>query len=77
MSGGGAMIAQYFSASCDGCGSVFSASFGSHFSDRDALLVALGASRWGIVFGDTSDIETGSVVCAYCRGVDPSQEVRS
>jgi len=72
------MMRQSFSASCDSCGEMFNAPrVGSYFSDRDALLIALGSARWGIVFGDTSDIETGSVVCAYCRGVDPSQEVRS
>ncbi len=41
---------------------------GSHFADRDALLLALGRRGWGILFGDTSDIDAGSLVCTGCRG---------
>jgi hypothetical protein len=64
------MIRAAFSATCDGCGSTFTAPrVGDRFTDRDALLVALGAARWGLLAGDDTPAAGWSVVCAYCRGV--------
>lgn len=67
------MIRGAHFATCDGCGVAFSALLPSgerlaSFSDRDALLVALGAARWGLVSGETSDPDSWSVLCAGCRG---------
>jgi hypothetical protein len=64
------MIRAAFSATCDGCGATFRAAEIQldSFSDRDALLVALGAARWGLLAGDDTSADGWSVVCAYCRG---------
>lgn len=67
------MIRSEYSANCDGCGAAFVHLMGDGlpltlFSDRDALLVALGAARWGLVSGDSSDPAGWSVLCVYCRG---------
>jgi hypothetical protein len=61
-------------ATCDGCGVSFSHRLTNgerlaSFSDRDALLVALGASGWGLLAGDDTGPDAWSVVCASCRGV--------
>jgi hypothetical protein len=72
------MIRVTFHAACDGCGLGFSQLLPDRqplraFTDRDALLVALGAARWGLVSGDTSDPAGWSVVCADCRGVGDAE----
>lgn len=67
------MIRAAHFATCDGCGAAFSQRLPNgerlaSFSDRDALLVALGAERWGLLAGDDTPADSWSVVCAYCRG---------
>lgn len=68
------MIRSAHFATCDGCGVAFVHRMGNgeslaSFSDREALLVALGSERWGLVSGDSSDPAGWSVVCSSCRGV--------
>lgn len=60
-------------ANCDGCGVSFVQKLGNGgslaaFSDRDTLLLALGAAGWGLLSGDSSDPASWSVLCTYCRG---------
>lgn len=68
------MIRSAHFATCDGCGAAFSHLLPSgerlaSFSDRDALLLALGVDGWGLLSGDLTPADSWSVVCSYCRGV--------
>lgn len=67
------MIRSAHFANCDGCGVAFVQKLGNggslaSFSDRDALLVALGSSGWGILSGDDTGPDNWAVLCSYCRG---------
>ena len=63
------MIRSEHSASCDHCGEAFVRDTGygdwlSFWTDRDALLVALGSAGWGILSGDDGAV---TVLCVFCR----------